>query len=85
VALKQVRQFRHLCGLCVCTQLAAWVRNEFSPGQRASSGGSIAADLRSQQRTKRNRPGTAVIAGHGVGHGTTTQSADQAAGVAALD
>jgi hypothetical protein len=76
VALKQVRQFRHLLGFCVCTQLAAWVRNEFSPGQRASSGGSIAADLRSQQRTKRNRPGTAVIAGHGVGHGTTTKAAD---------
>jgi hypothetical protein len=32
-----VRQFRHLCGLCVCTQLAAWVRNEFSPGQGSTA------------------------------------------------
>jgi len=56
-----------------------------SPGQRSTPSSCIAADLRSKQCPKGDRPGPAVIAGHGVGHGTSTQAADQATGVAALD
>ena len=56
-----------------------------SPGPWTTASGRVAAHLGAQQCTERNRPGPSVIAGHGIGHGTTTQTTDQAAGVAALD
>ena len=55
------------------------------PGQWSATGCSVAAHLRSQQCTKRNRPGAPVIAGHRVGHSTSAKTTDQAPGVAALD
>ncbi len=53
--------------------------------QWSATGRSVAANLRSKQCTKRNRPGAPVIAGHRVGHSTSAKTTDQAAGVAALD